>query len=342
MINDNQIRNGILKKIANVMSLHIPQETGLFNGKTGMAMFMYLYSRQCGSALWEDEADLLMGDVLPSLSQASDNSLATGLSGIALGLHHMIGNGFMESAEEEDQFFYSVDKALAANSFPLCDRDAANPCNYFSVGAYISRRLGNGVLSAQKLSLVTRALDALGSFYANSAGTIRGDLRHALSALPLLDDLLCKGICADRALEVHEKVYEYVREFVAGHNVGRAEMKALQAIYGQSGEPGRLEGIYRLVKGRHEAPLSPDGNGAGEHEQEVKAVPVSSHMWDDMMFGREERIVENWRELDHWLDMQLEEMSPQRAGVIIELGLWLSGADMTSGRLPKQVNAHAS
>lgn len=342
MINDNQIRNGILKKIANVMSLNIPQETGLFNGKTGMAMFMYLYSRQCGSALWEDEADLLMGDVLSSLSQVSDNSVATGLSGIALGLHHMIGNGFMESAEDQDQLFCSIDKALAANSFPVCSREAANPYNYFSVGTYISRRLGNGVLSAQKLRLVTRALDALGSFYANPNGTIRGDLRHALSALPFLDGLLGKGICGDQALEVHEKVYEYVREFVAVHNVSQAEMKAVQTIYGRSREPGRVEGLYRMVKGRHEASLSPDENEAGEHGREEKEVPVRSHMWDDMMFGREERIVEDWRELDHWLDMQLEEMSPQRAGVIIELGLWLSGADMTPGMLPKQENAHAS
>lgn len=70
-------------------------DVGLFQGKMGIALFFYHYSRFCQNDLYKKYADKLLDDILCELNVGTGISFYYGLSGIAWGICHLYINNFI-------------------------------------------------------------------------------------------------------------------------------------------------------------------------------------------------------------------------------------------------------
>lgn len=71
------------------------KDIGLYQGKMGIVLFFYHYSRFSNNDLYRIFADELLDDILCDLDSNSDISFYYGLSGIAWGICHLYINHFV-------------------------------------------------------------------------------------------------------------------------------------------------------------------------------------------------------------------------------------------------------
>lgn len=84
-------------------------DTGLFNGKTGIALFFLHYYRTTRHPVFEDHAFDLVDDVCGNLQKDMPLGLEGGLCGIGWGLEYMIYQRFMDG---EDDLCGIIDSAV--------------------------------------------------------------------------------------------------------------------------------------------------------------------------------------------------------------------------------------
>ena len=103
----------ILQQIANtiVANLKNTESIGLFNGKIGIALFLYKYAHYSGSTVYEEIASELLDDVFNQLKPNISPSIVDGLGGIGHGLSVLLGEHFVESDPEDNCLLYTSDAA---------------------------------------------------------------------------------------------------------------------------------------------------------------------------------------------------------------------------------------
>ena len=74
---------------------------GLFNGKTGLMLFLFYYARHSGNSLYEDFAMELFDEICRDISPDTPVGLGNGLCGIGWGILHLCKNGFVEDTANE-------------------------------------------------------------------------------------------------------------------------------------------------------------------------------------------------------------------------------------------------
>ena len=93
----------LLKRIANHQMLHgsFCRDVGLMNGKMGVVLFFFHYSRHTGNVLYEDFAGELLDEVVEGLHADLPIRFSDGLCGIGWGIEYLIQNRFIEGDSDD-------------------------------------------------------------------------------------------------------------------------------------------------------------------------------------------------------------------------------------------------
>lgn len=129
-----QIANTIVANLANTVPI------GLFDGKLGLALFLYKYSRYSGSLNYEEIASDLLDDVFKELKVNMSPSAIDGIASIGYGLAILLKERFLESDPDED-VLGDVDEVLLNRIKPSLMQEVRFPIPLYSSGIYLLSRL---------------------------------------------------------------------------------------------------------------------------------------------------------------------------------------------------------
>lgn len=103
---------GVLKQIVDyqILTSRFCLDLSLFNGKTGIAVFFFLYARYTGNGRFEDFAGELLDDVCSNLHTSLPITFADGLCGIGWGIEFLKNQGFIEG--DTDEILVEIDKII--------------------------------------------------------------------------------------------------------------------------------------------------------------------------------------------------------------------------------------
>ena len=132
----------ILRQIANtiVANLKNTEPIGLFNGKIGIALFLYKYAHYSGSTVYEEIASELINDVFNLVKSDMSPSIIDGMGGIGYGLSMLLGEHLVESDPEEN-VLDDIDKMLLCDVRSSLMKELQNPYPLYSSGLYLLSRL---------------------------------------------------------------------------------------------------------------------------------------------------------------------------------------------------------
>lgn len=129
-----------LQRIANVLLLNASfiENLGLLNGKLGIAIFFYHYSRYTGNKIFEDYAGELIDEIYEEINTNTPVDFANGLTGIGWGIEYLVKNGFIEA--DTDEALADVDNTVYRSSLyrPFL---LENGNDLFGYGLYFITRL---------------------------------------------------------------------------------------------------------------------------------------------------------------------------------------------------------
>jgi hypothetical protein len=129
-----------LQRIANVLLLNasFTDNIGLLNGKMGIAIFFYHYSRYTGNKIFEDFAGELIDEIYEEINTNTPIDFANGLTGIGWGIEYLVKNGFIEA--DTDEALADVDNTVYRGSLyrPFL---LENGNDLFGYGLYYITRL---------------------------------------------------------------------------------------------------------------------------------------------------------------------------------------------------------
>lgn len=118
-----QIANGVS---ANVQKL---TNSGLLEGKMGVAIFLYHYARYSGQTTYSHLADHLVDEIVESMG-GSQVSFSDGLSGIGWGIKHLMTEHFIES---DDDVLEELDNRIINYIKYYTDEDILDGCIYLAL-----------------------------------------------------------------------------------------------------------------------------------------------------------------------------------------------------------------
>ena len=92
-----------LKRIANILMLNASfiNNLGLLNGKMGVAIFFYHYSKYSGNKIYDEYAGELMDEIYSDINTNTPINFEDGLTGIGWGIQYLVKNRFIEADLEE-------------------------------------------------------------------------------------------------------------------------------------------------------------------------------------------------------------------------------------------------
>lgn len=102
----------ILKKIADYQLLQTgyTPENGLFNGKTGIALFFFYYARYTANPIYEDFAGEILDELGTGISDRTPVTFANGLCGIGWSIEYMKSQRFIEA--DTDEILEEIDEKI--------------------------------------------------------------------------------------------------------------------------------------------------------------------------------------------------------------------------------------
>jgi hypothetical protein len=105
-----------LQRIANVLLLNASfiDNPGLLNGKMGIAIFFYHYSRYSKNKIYEDYAGELVDEIYEEINTSTAVNFENGLTGIGWGIEYLVKNGFVQA--DTDEALEEVDNIVYRNS----------------------------------------------------------------------------------------------------------------------------------------------------------------------------------------------------------------------------------
>ncbi len=108
--------NKRLQRIANVLLLNASflDNPGLLNGKMGIAIFFYHYSRYKKNKIYEDYAGELVDEIYEEINTSTPVNFENGLTGIGWGIEYLVKNGFVQA--DTDEALEEVDNIVYRNS----------------------------------------------------------------------------------------------------------------------------------------------------------------------------------------------------------------------------------
>jgi hypothetical protein len=104
--------NNRLQRIANVLLLNASfiDNPGLLNGKMGIAIFFYHYSRYTNNKIYEDYAGELVDEIYEEINTSTPVNFENGLTGIGWGIEYLVKNKFVQA--DTDEALAEIDNAI--------------------------------------------------------------------------------------------------------------------------------------------------------------------------------------------------------------------------------------
>ena len=101
-----------LQRIANVLLLNASfiDNPGLLNGKMGIAIFFYHYSRYTKNKTYEDYAGELIDEIYEEINTGTPVDFANGLTGIGWGIEYLVRNKYVQT--DTDESLTDIDNAI--------------------------------------------------------------------------------------------------------------------------------------------------------------------------------------------------------------------------------------
>ncbi len=101
-----------LQRIANVLLLNASflDNPGLLNGKMGIAIFFYHYSRYSKNKIYEDYAGELVDEIYDEINTSTPVNFENGLTGIGWGIEYLVKKGFVQA--DTDEALEEIDCAI--------------------------------------------------------------------------------------------------------------------------------------------------------------------------------------------------------------------------------------
>lgn len=157
----------LLMRLANtiVANLDNTEMPGLFNGKTGLCLFLYEYSRFSNFNTYANIASELLDDIFKSLENKISIYVNDGLAGIGCGIIKMFESSFL-SSDEEDILDY-IDSILLTNIYENLKKETLSSMPMFSSGIYLAYRILSDKKSIKK-EWINNSIDAVSFFLFNS------------------------------------------------------------------------------------------------------------------------------------------------------------------------------
>jgi hypothetical protein len=105
-----------LQRIANVLLLNASfiDNPGLLNGKMGIAIFFYHYSRYKKNKIYEDYAGELIDEIYEEINSSTPVNFENGLTGIGWGVEYLVRNKFVQA--DTDEALADIDTSVYRNS----------------------------------------------------------------------------------------------------------------------------------------------------------------------------------------------------------------------------------
>lgn len=129
-----------LNRIANVLLINASfiDNLGILNGKMGIAIFFYHYSRYTGNKIHEDYAGELIDEIYEEINTNTPVDFANGLTGIGWGIEYLVKNKFAHA--DTDEALANFDSTIYRNSLytPFL---LNNDTDLFGFGLYYIARL---------------------------------------------------------------------------------------------------------------------------------------------------------------------------------------------------------
>ncbi len=180
-----------LYRIANILLMYGPQisRNGLCDGKIGLILFFYHYSRFTNSKFYNDYADSMLEKVIGQISQLRNYSDSTVID-VGLVISYLVENKFVEG--DLNDILYELDHIVLENKFIVCDRLMWNQ------GIYIVKRLQENAYC--KNELLEKTISLLNSELNNIIKT------DALVSLGFINSILFFLIFFEKKLTIDVKI----------------------------------------------------------------------------------------------------------------------------------------
>ena len=114
------------------------RDIGLFEGKMGLIIFLFHYSRHSGKTLYEDFAIELVEDICRDISPDTPIGLGYGLSGIGWGIIYLIQNRFIE--DNANEILEDIDKKIIEFDLTRIE-DTSLKTGFQGIAIYLYERL---------------------------------------------------------------------------------------------------------------------------------------------------------------------------------------------------------
>jgi hypothetical protein len=182
----------LLRRIANTILLNISEVSniGLFNGKMGIALFLYHYSRIDKNQIYDKFAEELLDNVFLSLDRTLSADISNDLAEIGWGINYLIKNKFVDAdanvLDEVDTFLYELKhKDILVKT--------SNNCPFFSKEMYLVERDYGAKLLEESLLELKEMLSQKDKYfnlcylnsliYAISQMTLKTELSNAILSI---------------------------------------------------------------------------------------------------------------------------------------------------------------
>lgn len=140
----------ILLKFSNAIISNINNTTdiGLFNGKMGITIFLYEYSRYTHNKLYEDMADNLLDQIFSQSENIVHTSVSHGYAGIGIGLMYIMKRGFVIG--DANDVLHEIDSRLFDNFTYTVINDSIASEKLLSAGLYFAHRVSYPLLNSYR------------------------------------------------------------------------------------------------------------------------------------------------------------------------------------------------
>lgn len=105
-----------LQRIANVLLINASfiENPGLQNGKMGIAIFFYHYSKYSKNKIYEEYAGELIDEIYGEINTSTPVNFESGLTGIGWGIEYLVKNKFVQG--DTDEALSEIDNSVYRNS----------------------------------------------------------------------------------------------------------------------------------------------------------------------------------------------------------------------------------
>ena len=324
-----------LQRIANVLLLNAGfiDNPGLLNGKMGIAIFFYLYSRFTKNKIYEDYAGELVDEIYEEINTSTPVNFENGLTGIGWGIEYLIRNGFVQA--DSDEALSEIDNYVSGNmmSFAITSENCNDLAGY---GFYYPSRLGQRCIDEE--SSVVKGIIQYIKFFTDYIENVivRKEIAD-FDLNSLTEDTICSliwfllqthrfGFSSEPAVRIISCMSEYVEQLLKNsYSPLKPNLQSLVESLVNSLQDDHLKSSYSSI--------SVKGNSNTCKSDTIIAILIKN-TWQDLicnpysnetrLYRREKSDLFSLIDIEDYWEWQLDNLNSDNLGLKGWAGLGLS------------------